>query len=107
MFSTMYEVIEANRASGHHWFSPSSMRFFGTRIESELIEGRWFVTSECQDDATMPRMFTVREVTDEGRTIETVGEFMAYATLADAQTAIRRAIQAMCPCDFCQGRSTY
>lgn len=107
MFTELDQVVEASRANGHHWFSPDTMRYFGTRLESPLIQGRWFITSECQDDATMPRMYTVRLVTDDRGTIETVGEFMAYATLAEAQTAIRRAIQATCPCDFCASRSLY
>jgi len=81
MFSTMQEVREANRAAGRFWFSESTMRFFNSRVETELIAGRWFVTSEDNGNG---RRYTVREVADDGARIETVGEFMAHGDLAEA-----------------------
>lgn len=80
MFSTMQEVREANKAAGRFWFSESTTRFFNSRVETELIAGRWFVTSESNGT----RRYTVREVLDDGARIETVGEFMAHGTLAEA-----------------------
>jgi len=90
---TMAEVMVANERAGQFWFSPSTMRWFQSRVESELIDGRYFVTSEQQpmgyeDDEPHPRLFTVRVVSDKGAHIETVGEFQQHATMDDALAAI-------------------
>jgi len=82
-FSTMAEVIKANREAGQHWFSDRTMAFFKSKIESELINGRWFVTSEEREGQ---RRYSVREVTGDDAYIHTVGEFWAYDTLAEALT---------------------
>lgn len=78
MFTNMEQVIEANPV----YFSPSTMRFFNSRVESELIDGRWFVTSEQEAD-DRARLYTVRGVAADG-TVSTVGEFQAHESLADA-----------------------
>lgn len=77
----MDEVIEANEATGQNWFSQSTMDWFRSVIETPLIRGRYFVTSERDGD--YPRRYTVRRVADDA-TIETVGEFQGYGTVASA-----------------------
>jgi hypothetical protein len=84
---TMADVRAANRAAGMCWFDRGSMAFFGSRIESALIAGRYFITSEKGFNATDPRRFSVREALPTG-SIDTVGEFRGYATLDDARDAI-------------------
>jgi hypothetical protein len=86
----MYNTIsEIRRRHAGHWFSESTMRFFGTRIESGVIGGRYFVTSEDNFDRT-ERLFTVRRADDSGD-IETVGEFQDYEERANAITAAKLA----------------
>lgn len=80
-FRDMEEVRQANREAGDFWFSPDTLRFFNSVVESDLIDGRYFVTSEQGPD--MPRKFSVREVREDA-TVQTVGEFYAYDTLEDA-----------------------
>lgn len=87
MFHTIDEVRQANKRIGHHWFDPGAMRFFNTRVIPPLEKGRYFVTSERFDSST-PRRFTVRVAMCDGR-VETVGDFMQYATVRDARKAIR------------------
>jgi hypothetical protein len=79
MFKNITEIKQANKMSGHHWFAPSEMRYFGTRIVTHhgVINGQYFITSEQHDDS--PRLFTIRKALDDGR-IETIGDFMGYAT---------------------------
>lgn len=89
-FHTIDDVKRANRALGHHWFDPATLRFFNSRIIPPLEKGRYFVTSERFDSST-PRRYTVRVAYCDGR-VETVGDFMHYATLRDARKAIRMMI---------------
>lgn len=81
-FDTIDDVISLNRSTGHHFFDPDTMRFFNSRIETELMRGRFFVTSE--QGPHMARAYTVRVAGDDGD-IGSVGEgFMGYGTLAEA-----------------------
>jgi hypothetical protein len=61
------------------------MQFFKSRLESDLIDGRYFITSEHGPHG--PRAFSIR-MADEDAHIQTIGDFMAYKTLADATTAL-------------------
>ena len=81
---TMEDVKRRNVEAGQHFFDEETMRFFDSRIETELI-GQFFVTSECGPNDI--RAFTVRRPEDNG-SIATVGEFQGHATLFDAVHAI-------------------
>lgn len=82
-YHTIDDVKIANRESTQpYWFSPDTLRFFGSRIGRTLYDGRYFLTSE-QRDHESPRRYTIRQAMPDG-TIETVGEFQAYATRAEA-----------------------
>lgn len=96
---------------GSHWFEPSTMRFFNSRvldstwtlterIESQTPSGHnpasetWrFVSSERGDWSGDPRRYTVRQITfnhvARKVTIDTVGEFQQYANAATAERHIR------------------
>lgn len=89
---TIAELKALNAQNGGCWFDRGSMRFFGTKIESGIIQGRYFVTSE-QDDGEHAawggrRKFTVRSF-DETGSVDTVGEFGGYSTRAEAVEAAR------------------
>jgi hypothetical protein len=89
-FQTMSQVIAEHKRRDGHWFDKDAMRFFDSKIESPLIEGRYFVSSEqCHhsDGTSSPRLFTVREVSAEAD-IDTVGEFQGYKTKRAARAAI-------------------
>ena len=85
IYRTMDDVIAANKAIGNHWFERDTMRFFKTRIESGLIAGHRFITSEKGPDGV--RRYSVREACPDG-TIDTVGEFQAYRTRDQARAHV-------------------
>jgi hypothetical protein len=74
-----------NAQNGGCWFSADTMRFFGTRIESGIIRGKYFITSEQPPHDV--RKFSVRSFNDEGD-IDTIGEFCAYRNKREAIAAI-------------------
>jgi hypothetical protein len=88
VYSNMEDVKRANRQIGNHWFDPETVRFFRTRICSELIAGAYFITSE-QYSAGALRLYSIRRAQPDG-TIETIGDFQQYRSKAEARAAIRR-----------------
>lgn len=79
------------RANLDYWFEPKTMKFFGSRIYwdtlTETPNGYLFISSEDNFDRTEKR-FTVRFVNaDYG--IQTLGEFLGYATLGEAKNALK------------------
>ena len=91
MFRTMSELKAANKKLGHHWFERGTMRFFNTRIESQLYGGRYFITSETMDPGG-PRSFSIREASADG-SIDTVGKFQGFRFKEDARDEIRRLLK--------------
>lgn len=83
MFETMEEVIEAHEAADKHFFDESAMRFFNSKIESELIEGKYFVTSAYRLEND-PKRYTVRKVNADATDISTVGKFQEFESLKEA-----------------------
>ena len=80
---TMTDVKRLNKASGHHFFSPETMRFFRSKVESRLIKERFFITSECAGD-DHPRLFTIRVYDTKTHECKTMGDFQAYKTRDEA-----------------------
>jgi hypothetical protein len=85
-YKTMADVKEAVRLIGNHWFDKETMRFFNCRIESRLLRGSYFVTSERQP-GEHPRLFSVRQAQPDG-SIQTIGKFQEHKTLAAALEAV-------------------
>jgi hypothetical protein len=88
VYRTIEDVKAANRSIGNHWFDRSTLRFFNCKIESGLIGGRYFITSERME-LTMPKRYSVRIAKDDG-TINTLGEFQQYYSIEDAREAIKK-----------------
>lgn len=91
-FTSMPAVRAAFSSAGSFWFSPGAMRFFNTKIESSLIGGRYFVTSERYETGS-PKRFNIRKVirnmeNTPSLDIETVGEHMTYTTKQQALNAL-------------------
>jgi hypothetical protein len=89
-FTSIPAVKAAFSAAGSFWFTPKAMKFFNSKIESSLIGGRYFITSERYESGE-PKLFNVRKVvreSDERLDIETIGEHMTYATKQQAMQAL-------------------
>ena len=87
-WSTIEEVKRHHRTREVDWFDASG--FFRTRIESGMLGGRLFLTSEQFVPSAgdpHPRMFTVRCVSDAGD-ISTLGPFNEM-TEREAQQMVR------------------
>ena len=63
-WTSIDEIRAANKKIGRFWFSPDTIKFFGTVIHPEIYHGRYFVTSE--QPPMGPRDYNVRVVDDEG-----------------------------------------
>lgn len=87
MFKSIAEVKAANKALGHNWFEPATMRFFGTVIETPLIGGRHFITSDKMEPGDEKR-YAVRQVNENG-SVETVGNIRDFASVEGAQAYVK------------------
>lgn len=83
--STIHELKVLNEKNGGCWFEPATMRFFGTKIESGIICGKYFITSEQPPRG--PRAYSVRSFDDQGD-VSTVGEFAHLPSKTAALFAI-------------------
>lgn len=83
----MKKAIAEYNKTGKYFFSKDTVKFWGSRIESVLIDGEYFVTSEDNFDRTK-RLYTVRKFSNNYQDIVTVGEFQAYETLEEATAAL-------------------
>ena len=91
---SMDSIRAAVASAGSYWFSPSTMRFFRTRLpQSGLKDGRgqlWFVSSEAGPHS--PRRYSVRCVSPESGRVFTYRDFNTYKTRSAAIRAMHRAI---------------
>ena len=86
IYKTIDDIKAAHERRGGFFFSPSTMRFFGSRILSPVFAGGVFVTSE-RDTPRVPgpaawngeRRYTVR-VCDSAGDILPASEFGEFAT---------------------------
>lgn len=85
-FYEIEEVIAVHEESGGFFFSPETMRFFGSEIDPVVRFGHFFVTSEQDSMGTAwggERRWTVRRCDDDG-SIDTVVEFGEFRSLDEA-----------------------
>lgn len=94
-YRCMDDIQKRNRVGGGHWFEPSSMRFFASRVQGSFYgskDGRaYFVSSERGPNGR--RAYSVRVAEPDGN-IRTVGEFQGYPTGRAAHPAARAASNA-------------
>jgi len=89
MFNNITEVKKANKENGQHFFDRNTLAFFGSKVYPDLytVAGRqFFVTSEDNFNRT-EKGYTIREAMPDGD-IETISEFLQYATKEQAIFAI-------------------
>jgi len=89
--TSITEVKRRAEACGSYFFEPGTMRFFKSRILSDVYAGAspkitFFVTSERGPHG--PRLYTVRK--QVGCEIKTVGEFQGFKSASAAKRAALR-----------------
>lgn len=105
MHYVQMSAIKAQAARmGSHWFSPSTMRFFRSRVAQygysmvdpyeQPKEARVFFVSSEQfqgsDGRRATRAYTVRVMNWATGDVDTVGEFQAYGSRGSADRAARK-----------------
>ena len=89
---TITEIKEANKAAGFHFFERDTVRFFRSKICSEVYDGprySFFVTSEIGPDEI--QRYTVRRYNHETHNVGTEGPFHKYERKRGAIEAAKRA----------------
>jgi len=87
---TADDIIGASQDAGSFFFSPSTVRFWGTRVMSQVFGvpgGAVFVTSENPRKERGERAYTVRLFTSEGAKIRTLGPQYGHRTREQALRA--------------------
>ena len=80
---TMNQLSRYNGNRNYYFFSPDTMRFFSSRIQTAPpYKGRVFVTSERMN-WNSPRLYSVRVIQPSGN-IETIGDFQGFTTRQSA-----------------------
>lgn len=92
-FLSIEQIKRANAAAGMHWFEPGAMRFFRSRVCSDVFpcdprECTYFVTGETNPAGE--RRYSVRAAFWENADIDTIGEFHSYTSRKAALGAARR-----------------
>lgn len=64
-YRNITEIKQANKAIGHYWFSPATVKHFASRVESPVMEGRYWVESTRNADNS-DREYKVCRVDDHG-----------------------------------------
>lgn len=93
VLQTFKQIETANRKIGQNFFSKEAMRFFGTKIESQIFftdTVSYFITSE-QDPAGKAwfgnRRYTIRIAYPDGN-VDTLGNFGQYFDYDEARLAV-------------------
>jgi hypothetical protein len=73
---TMSDVKIWNKRAGQHFFDRATMKFFESRIESTLMKGNYFITSEKPPHN--PRHYKVRQYNPNNHHIISISEELSY-----------------------------
>lgn len=93
-FSSVPQMKVAVKNSGNHFFDADTMRFFNSKIETGILQKRFFITSERME-ITDPKKYTIRffmrdfEGSTSGLDCFSVGEFQQFETLAEAKDYLK------------------
>ena len=68
MITTIAELRAKNEANGYYFFSKKTMKFFRSKIESKILKGKYFITSESNFDDTK-RQYSIREFKENGEVL--------------------------------------
>jgi len=87
----MRQLKKVQEEKNLHFFDEKTMHFFNSEIETTLLVGDFFITSEKRR-STGPKKFTIRRAKHDGR-IDTISEFMEFDTLKEAKKILNTFIR--------------
>lgn len=87
-FKTLAEFKAEYNKTGMHFFDRKTMKFFNSRIESGILKGKYFITSES-DMNNENRFFNLREIQPDLQ-IRTIGEFNTMKTKEQAKNRLEK-----------------
>ena len=95
---TLDQIKRENRLAGFYFFEPDAMRFFSSRCSEDVFAGPggiYFASSERDNHRDYNRrLYSVRRFDPDTGTVDTLGAFQGFETLAQAKGAARRAAAA-------------
>lgn len=99
----MSRIRGLNQARGSHWFEKDTMSFFKSIVgqvayaKSEKSRFAYFISSEKHVALSLginePRKYSLRKADLKTGKIDTVGEFQAYSTKAQAKKELMRLVR--------------
>ncbi len=84
-------IADFKRVYAGYFFTRKTMRFFNSRIESSILKGRYFITSE-QYSQSDNRQFTLREISIDlngDYSINTIGDFQRFRSKESAKEYLK------------------
>lgn len=92
-FSSVPQMKVAVSNAGSHWFDKGTMKFFNSKVETGILQKRFFISSERME-LSEPKKYTIRYfVRDNDATpaldCHTVGEFQQFETLKGAKDYLK------------------
>lgn len=92
-FSSVPQMKVAVSNSGSHWFDKDTMSFFNSKIETGILQKRFFITSERME-TTEPKKYTIRYFVRDYEGVPSlecfcVGEFQQFDSVADAKKYLK------------------
>lgn len=105
-WQSLKQVTRAHKArkTNNQWFDTSSCQFFGTKFHTDIMNGRFFVTSEENFHGNL-RTFSIRAVMDDASI--TTPAWQAFLTLESACRRIGQLQRNPSPCANCRERLTF
>ena len=91
-FSSVPQMKVAVTNSGSHWFDKDTMRFFNSKVETGILNRRFFITSE-RETTSEPKKYTIRyflrEDGEDQLYCYSIGEFQQFESVADAKEYLK------------------
>ena len=83
MYNSISEIKIKNKEINQRWFSPQTMKFFNSKIETGVLKGKYFITSERREKY-FPKKYSIRKAEENG-SIDTIGEFQQFSSIEEAK----------------------
>lgn len=84
-------LADARAIYSGHFFDRDTMKYWGSRIESDLYKNRCFVTSERNYDGT-ERYFNVRRFSEDFKNIVDITDFNTIRSIEEARQIIKEVV---------------